>query len=552
MSKLRSRLHVTLSLCAGPLLLLALSAPLPATAQPDPNKVLKLVADAVAAVSAEQHLGVDPHLVDSMAASASVFAGNYCYQSNPSVSDTHCDATLFNPAVLGSNVRRFISDTLSGSNEVVSLGARLANVSGGDFAQIGWPPAVKNDVGIITLDAGGATVERVILATPSGQMQIASEARQILMEAGQYTLTVRLSNGSETTKTVSVRPRQQVAFAASPAGQANTMAGPIDVPGGRFCYDKHYGQAGLTGTGPLAEFNWGRSQLQGGPGAFLAPIATKYAVDIQVDDKFGACHSRCQRAMGVVFSQAIAVWRAGCQRCNRNALAVLQVGDNVWIDSRLAGRLRSIASGVSATLDLTRPYPDEMLRVVAAPSLNIPTMAVPSYEYISSDRLLRSALCSRQASAAPWVPAAQSFLCSGTEVEGIIQPTVTLLGDATHCGSAHDFLACGRPDAGIELALGATQFVLSTPTGTMKIGHPETESEAPVDMLDVVLHEVGHWFGVPHLSNVGIDKGGDIMASTLGDGQQCVSATSLTMMNNAMDTRWSWRVTGQQGLRKPH
>lgn len=530
---------------------LVLLAPLAGAAQPDPNRVLRVVTNAVAAASNEQHLGVDPHIVDAMAASAGVFASNYCYAPNPSVPDRTCAATLFNSSVLRKSVTGFLTDTLSGTSEVTSLGARLAQESGGDFAQIGWPSAVQNDVGIITLNASGASVERITLSTPSGQIQIAGEVRQLLMKAGQYTLTLRLSTGEETTKTVAIQARQQVAFSAAPSGRTNTLAGPIDVPAGRYCYDRRYGQGGITPNGPLAEFNWGRSQMPGGTGAFLAPLATKYAVDIQIDDQVDSCHGRCRQAIGVVFSQAIAVWRAGCQRCNPNALAVLQVGDNVWIDSRLAGRLRSIAAGTQVSLNLTQKYPDEMLRVAPAPSLSIPTIAVPSYEYISSDRLLKDALCSRPSGSAPWVAAAQSFVCGTGSPIGVIQPTVRLLGDATHCGTAHDFIACGLPNAGIELALGSTQFLLATPTSTLKIGHREDANDAPVDMLDVVLHEVGHWFGVPHLKDVGID-GGDIMASTLGDGQRCVSATSLTMMNNAMDMRWSWRVSGQQGLRKPH
>ena len=367
-----------------------LALPFIAQAEPDPNRVRQAVTAAIAETAAEQHMGVDPHLVEAMVASVGDFAGNFCLGANPSTPDTRCAATLFNPSVLRSSVRQFLAESASGATEVTFLGARLAAASGGDYAQIGFPISSPNISGVVALTVGGSAVEKVSLTTASGQMQIAGDVRKLLLQAGQYTLTIRLAGGSETTRMVLVQARKQVAFSDAPSGQATALSGPIDVPAGRFCYDRRFAQTDATPTGPLADFNWGRDQLQGGPTAHLAAIATKYAVDIQVDDQVGECSERCRQAMGVVFSQAIAVWRAGCHRCNPNVLATLKVGDDdVWIDSRLASRLRAVAAGNAASLDLAAYRSDEMTRTIGAPSS---ISMNPGYEFISSDKILKDTL----------------------------------------------------------------------------------------------------------------------------------------------------------------
>ena len=66
-------------------------------------------------------------------------------------------------------------------------------------------------------------------------------------------------------------------------------------------------------------------------------------------------------------------------------------------------------------------------------------------------------------------------------------------------------------------------------------------------MRHVVLHEVGHWFGVPHADVAGQDAMHDVMSKDYSKGELCVSSNSLVMLNNASDLRWEYRTRGGGG-----
>jgi hypothetical protein len=123
---------------------------------------------------------------------------------------------------------------------------------------------------------------------------------------------------------------------------------------------------------------------------------------------------------------------------------------------------------------------------------------------------------------------------------------------ATACGPAEDFIACGLPGLGIELAVDGSRFDIPSPDGARRLEHNAGADVAPIDIRLVVLHEVGHWFGVPHSDVAGARGIVDIMGATYGDGKLCVSGQGMAMLNNASDTRWPYRVTQGNGLRRPH
>lgn len=534
---------------AATLLIVVASALLhPAAAQSaTPGTVRAAVTRAIRAVAADMRLGVDTSVVDDMTASATIFAGNFCSAAagQAGAADARCQATIFRDGVLRRHVQGFLADAESGASEITPLGARLAREIGSDFAQIGWPSLVPNQLGMVVLPAGLSPAQ-VQLETATGRVEIASAADRLLMGGGRHLLRLRGADGSTLAAAVSVQPRRRVAFSGTADAAQAGPTGRLDAPPELFCYE----HGGLRPEGPLAYFNWGRSRLADSGDAHTAPMARQYGVDIQVQDDASTCDRHCLQALGVVFAQSLAVWRTGCMRCDPNALSVLRVGSLVWIDARIASRLRHGSVDGTVALDLRQRRPDEAGRTVSAPSLSVPLSPVVGYEQLSSDTALRSAACGLADSAAPWVATARHLACGGRPpAMPVVAPLVRLTGGSTPCGPAKDFLACGLPAAGIELAVGSTRFLLPSSRGDIAVGHSSDGLE--VSMRDVVMHEVGHWFGVPHFDGGAPGQAADIMASTLGDGRACVSAASLTMMNNAMDTRWHWRVSEGRGLRRP-
>jgi hypothetical protein len=103
------------------------------------------------------------------------------------------------------------------------------------------------------------------------------------------------------------------------------------------------------------------------------------------------------------------------------------------------------------------------------------------------------------------------------------------------------------PGEQVELALGGYSYLLRTPKGQVTLG--ERGVTSPIDLQLVILHEVGHWFGLPHAEIAGAEAAADIMSAVLGDGKPCVAAQSMIMMNNASDLRWQYRIKEGGGLR---
>jgi len=507
------------------------------------------VIEAVQDVGAKMKVGVGPAITEELVASAVIFAGNFCHSQERRAGEARCNATLFAPAVLRRHVKDFLMDSQAGHSEVMPLGARLAREVGGDFSQIGWPSLVSNAVGVVQLPVD-RSVSEVSLATATGMVRVSGPAKQLLLSGGRHQIAVKYSDGGTGIGPVSVLPKKRVVFMPSAnAGQGGF--GRLDPPPDLFCYDRLPGKGTTAPNGPLAMFNWGRARIVDPAENHLAPLASKFGVEVNVEDRFERCNVQCREAIGIAFAQAIAVWRTGCARCDANALSLIRVGGMVWMDARLAERLRRKISGQPVSLDLSQRDADEMGRVVMAPSLSVPQMSVVGYEQVSSDPALISPLC-RMADSASWLPVGKHFLCGAGVAQpttGVVSALLRLLGDTTQCGPGKEFVACGLPNAGIELALGVTRFTLPTRHGGLVIG--ASTDTLVVPMQDVILHEVGHWFGVPHFEEIGVMDGADIMASTLGDGSACVSSASLTMMNNALDTRWRWRVLEGRGLRRP-
>jgi hypothetical protein len=125
-----------------------------------------------------------------------------------------------------------------------------------------------------------------------------------------------------------------------------------------------------------------------------------------------------------------------------------------------------------------------------------------------------------------------------------LHPILRVRPEPTDCGE--EAIACGFPGGLVQLSTQQYAFSVDAPSGPVRLG----ASEDVLNAAPVVLHEVGHWFGVPHPEQVNVAVK-DVMAGRMDIETTCLSSASLTMMNNASDDRWEYRAHTNQGLLPP-
>jgi hypothetical protein len=303
----------------------------------------------------------------------------------------------------------------------------------------------------------------------------------------------------------------------------------------------------------LAFYNWGRGQFAEPADVrakSLAPFTQQSAIRIDVrQDEALKCDSQCQHNLGSLFAEAISVWRGGCTRCNANALVLIELGNSSWLDWRLERRLRSNANN-SVPLDLSAYRTEEDQLIRTSPSWAPGGQIVP-FADISGDRQLIQAICKLPVTAASWVPAVQSRLC-GRPLQPAppeLRPVLYVKNGATACGLVA--VACGLTYGNVEINAQRYRYTIETNAGNVAVFGGTNEFNIALDVWPVILHEVGHWFGVPHSEIAGKDAATDVMNENYNGQQPCVSGHSLIMLNNGADMRWPYRVTGGGGLGPP-
>lgn len=512
---------------------------------PPQGSVEALVRASIRRVAAQTGILVDPLITQAMTQNALIFTGNFCYPP-PAGLPEPCSATINKPVVLDRIVNDYLTDLVQRRpTQVETLAARLARRVGDDIGRAGWPDHEPNEVAVVSVPAP-LQHEPVALQGASGPTTLGARARFILVRPGRHVLVFGTGT-SIMRQVVSVTALGRVALQPGASGsQMAALVGRVDAPS-LNCPNEPTAEH----IGPLAIFNWGRGRYAERATlrqANLTAFATQPAIAIRVvEETAGTCNRYCLRGFSVAFARAIAVWRGGCERCGGNMLAVIKIGNNVWLDVRAADRLRALAARRLTTndLDLTKPLASEIQRTFAGQQ----GAARVSYDQADSDPALSAIVCATPSAPAPWFGPLKSALCSASVIGfGPLRPTLALRNAQMSCGAPEDFLACGVPGGNVEITLTGSRYSIPLPDGTRAaIGASGGQA---MNLSTVLVHEVGHWFGVPHSEVAGGNAVLDIMSQTYDPRRACLSSASNIMLNNAADKRWSYTARSMMGLRR--
>ena len=505
-----------------------------------------LVVRSVEAVARPMNLFIDPLVVDSMVDDVAIYYSTFC-----SAPGAACRFSASNSVALTVAIKASLNEYLTTQPTTMrTLASRIAG--DGQMPLAGWPETGQVALAVVEFgrryDLGALVIKRV-----PKNVELGWSSSKLLTIPG----IVEIGEGRAPEivwRRINLSANQTTAIEGGADLAREPSLGTLVQSADAYCPDEPVADARYN-IGPLEEFNWGRSLLEVDDKlryANLVQFAKNPAVDLTLYvDPAIKCERECQRDLSAVFAQAMAAWKGGCARCNANAFAVLRAADNVWMSSHLVARLREVdLSKPLPVLDLSRtPYGQAS---IPAGTATFYLRSSVAYANVTFDTALRKKVCALSGNDAPWLPASRKFLCEPVDTTvgsvGVTSAQLRILQRETACGEIA--VACGLPNSRVEL--NALRYSFEVPrTKAVTSAYRLGSGPLSLDIQQVITHEVGHWFGVPHADIAGTNSVADIMSSNYGDGKPCISRNSAIMVNNAADSRWQYRVREGGALNPP-
>ncbi len=502
-----------------------------------PNEVRNAIVSAVEKSANRRALLIDPRITDQIYANAMLYVGNFC--PNPK---ENCTALFAADSNLDALVDQHLADLAAlPSTPIKSIAERLAP---GEFHKTGWDPNISVNAGMVEVPLA-LRGNPIAVRFATEIIPLGTEGTKILMPPGGAEIIITIAGKPQSYQVIAKRLKttrlQTVA-----SSQKVTAGGILRPAPNAYCWTAKQPPY----AGPFALFNSGRmtiAESAESKRANEAPFVRQSVLPIQVMLEGGVdCGEACKISLASLFADSVATWRSGCLRCNPNALSMITTMGTTWLDSRIVQRLNSALISRTTHLDLEQPGEREREITPVSP-VGGGGPGIQSYLDISNDNSIKRQICQLQDNVAPWVSGVKSHLCHNVppQQKELLRPIVLLKKGKTACGDVA--VACGLPLERVEISLSKYRYALPGYHEQQEIVIGLNNAGEVLDMRRILLHEIGHWFGIPHAQIGGKDSYLDVMSHTYGKGESCVSAHSLRMMANAADFRWQYRIKGGGG-----
>ncbi|MHC8390192.1 matrixin family metalloprotease [Pseudomonas sp. MDT2-39-1] len=271
---------------------------------------------------------------------------------------------------------------------------------------------------------------------------------------------------------------------------------------GLVCFDRTVQGAGTTqSTSAFA----GRTRLK-----IVLPSAGSVPID-----------EAQRKAAETVLLQAASLWVYSCVACMPDNLAIVSINDRVYVSETLyammgPGRIPSPAKGLTSS-DLEHMFVDFLgnSRVgTGNPFLPYRLTETPQKDFES--------VCSLKADekSTPTLKRIQDALCTSSLFGSTATIRVSFKYGDTSCGDDPNIVGCRADHELTQYNIRDYRFV-AQPSGTQTGNGP-----VEVDLLQAIVHEMGHWIGLSHLNSTE-----SIMAASL-EQARCIDFETVKALAN--------------------
>lgn len=272
-----------------------------------------------------------------------------------------------------------------------------------------------------------------------------------------------------------------------------------------------------------------------------SPFFTAELLNVSFDISDDSCGEQCRKALAQATIQSLALWRSGCGRCRSGNLLGISINGGLWLDTVTIDKW---LFGLRANVESNPQDPKRQQRVSLRP-LGLQPVA----DFRRVDPLRDGQLCAA-AKRYAGSSSLETAVCRGS-IESCQEPGCLTLplrvGHGKECDLA-DRIACGAPDG--EVALNTKRYnfrhSLRRLVGSKQVHFGSGRDS--VELFPVMLHEIGHWYGLDHAVRNGIPQVSIMRNSYSETKPWCVPEWNLVQVDNAVDLSWDYRLGGMHGL----
>lgn len=268
---------------------------------------------------------------------------------------------------------------------------------------------------------------------------------------------------------------------------------------GLTCFDRRTNFVGVSQT---ANPFGGRTKLK-----VLVPAVG--SVPIGIDERAAA---------ELAILQAASLWVYSCIACRNDNLAVISINDKTYVSSNLytaVGPPRGAEASPFEPLDREKLLKD----FLGNSRIGVGTWNL-QYFYVENPNKEFAQLCSASTSdQTPTLKRVQEAICTDTiRPENTANIRINFKRRETTCGNDPNIVGCRADHELTQYNVRDYRFV-SQRSG-VSIGSGPIE----IDLLQAVLHEMGHWIGIDHLTG-----GESIMASSI-EQARCIDFETVKVL----------------------